>query len=89
MTSKTTRAFRELLAALPARVRDQARTPYSQFLQDPRHPGLQFKPIHATRPIFAVRIGIHYRALGAVAGDRVVWFWIGHHSIYDRLVKQL
>ena len=44
------------------------------------------------RPIFSVRITRDYRALAIwnVDGDEdLVWFWIGSHSEYDRLLRQL
>jgi hypothetical protein len=51
MNSRTTRRFRELLAALPAHVRAQARDGYSLFRQNPSHPGLRFKKGYIpTRP---------------------------------------
>ncbi len=40
-------------------------------------------------PIYSVRIGLDYRALGVREGDDIVWFWIGSHADYDRLVSQL
>jgi hypothetical protein len=30
---------------------------------------------------------LHYRALAAEVTDGLVWFWIGSHADYDRLVK--
>lgn len=90
MNSHTTRAFRELLAALPARVRRQARDAYAIFQQNPTHPGLRFKQVDSGPPaVFSARVGIGYRAVGIVEGDTVVWFWIGSHADYDRLLKQI
>jgi hypothetical protein len=54
-------------------------------VQDPKHPSLQFKKVHPSRPIYSVRISLNYRALGTKDGDTVVWFWIGSHAEYDRL----
>lgn len=34
----------------------------------------------------SARIGLDYRALAVMKGNRVVWYWIGGHSEYDRLV---
>jgi hypothetical protein len=34
-----------------------------------------------------VRIGIHYRALGTREGDDLVWYWIGTHDEYERLIS--
>jgi hypothetical protein len=57
------------------------------FSSDPSHPGLQFKKVHAKRPIYSVRIGLGYRALGTKDGDDIVWFWIGSHADYDKLIS--
>lgn len=89
MKSRTTRRFRELFAALPAHVQHQAREAYRHFKQNPAHPGLRFKQIHAKPPIFSARVGIGYRAVGVVDGDTVVWYWIGSHGDYDLLLTQL
>jgi mRNA-degrading endonuclease RelE of RelBE toxin-antitoxin system len=88
LTSKTTKRFREALAALPEHVRAQAQSAYRLFQQDPRHPSLQFKQVHPTRPIYSVRVGLGYRALGVREADVIVWFWIGSHADYDRLLSQ-
>lgn len=36
--------------------------------------------------MFSALIGLDYRALAVMKEDRLVWYWIGHHSDYDRLV---
>ena len=68
-------------------VRQQARQAYRMFRENPQHPGLRFKRVHASRPIYSVRVGLGHRALGVLAGEDLVWFWIGSHSDYDRLVS--
>jgi hypothetical protein len=50
------------------------------------HPGLHFKKLEGGDSTYSGRIGLAYRALAALNGDRVVWYWIGSHSEYDRLV---
>jgi hypothetical protein len=89
MKSRTTRRFRELLSALPAHVRRQGREAYRLFQQDPAHPGLHFKQVHAHPPTYSARVGISYRAVGVLDGGTVIWFWIGSHAEYDRLLEQL
>jgi hypothetical protein len=89
MNSRTTRRFRELLAALPGHVRQQARDAYQLFRQNPSHTGLRFKKVHPDPPIYSSRVGIGYRAVGALDGNTVVWFWIGSHGDYDKFLKQL
>ena len=89
MNSRTTRQFRALFAALPAHVQRQAREAYRLFQGDPTHPGLRFKQVHADPPTYSARVGISYRALAVLEGDTVIWFWIGKHADYDRLLEQL
>lgn len=55
MMSRTTRQFRELLATLPAQVRRQARNAYELFRQNPFHPSLRFKQVHADPLIYSAR----------------------------------
>jgi hypothetical protein len=55
------------------------------FRTNPAHPGLQFKNLEGEVEIYSARIGLAYRALAVKKKDRVVWFWIGNHSEYDRL----
>jgi hypothetical protein len=33
-----------------------------------------------------VGVGLHYRALATEVEDALVWFWIGTHAEYDKLV---
>ncbi len=87
MNSTTTKSFRDAFGGLPKRIQKQARQAYRIFLTNPKHPGLQFKKVHAPRPIYSVRISLDYRALGAKDGDSIVWFWIGSHADYDRLIS--
>jgi hypothetical protein len=38
---------------------------------------------------WSVRVGIHYRALAVEVEDGLLWFWIGSHAEYDRLMNAL
>ena len=84
----TTSGFRSAFALLPVDVRSQARKAYELFQSNPQHPGLRFKLVHPSKPIYSVRISLNCRALGTVSGDVIVWFWIGSHDQYDRLLRQ-
>ncbi len=88
MKSRTTARFRRALSDLPPEIRTLARRTYEQFKTNPLNPGLRFKLVHPTRPVYSVRVGLHYRALGVVSGEGIVWFWVGSHDEYDRLVSQ-
>lgn len=86
MISRTTKQFWSLYHVLPQEVQVRADRAYELWLRDPRHPGLQFKRVDPTEPIYSVRIGLSYRALGVLRDDTITWYWIGKHEIYDRLV---
>lgn len=75
-----------MYADLPDRVRLQARKAYGLFKRNPSHPGLNFKKVDRESNIYSARIGIGYRALGQVEGEEIVWFWIGSHGNYDKVV---
>jgi len=68
---------------LPHEVRDIADRAYSLLRQNPRHPSLHFKKVE---PYWSARVGDHYRALAVRAFDGFVWFWVGTHAEYDRLI---
>jgi hypothetical protein len=89
VTSRTTKQFRKLLAALPLHVQKQAREAYRTWLRDPWHPGLQFKQIHPIRAIYSARVGLDWRAVCIRTGDQAIWFFIGSHAEYDRLIASL
>ena len=87
--SHTTEAFRNLLAGAPAGVRAKAEAAYRLWADNPAHPSLRFKKVHTSLPIYAVRVDRDWRALGILKGDIMVWFWIGSHAEYERLLTKL
>lgn len=89
MNSRTTRRFREAFAGLPTQVQRQAREAYRLFRADPSHPSLHFKQVHSDPPIFSARVGIGYRALGVRDGNTIVWYWLGSHASYDKILAQI
>ena len=89
MKSRTTAKFRKAFDSLPIAVQKKARQAYRQFQKDPAHPSLRFKQVHSTLPIYSARISKSYRAVGQRDGNTVVWFWIGSHAEYDKLLAQM
>jgi hypothetical protein len=88
-TSKRTKRFRALFAALPPDAQSQARTAYLLFQQNPRHSSLQFKRISPADPtLYSARVGSHYRVIGKLKGDTVIWDWIGSHEEYNNLIHK-
>jgi len=70
--------------ALPKNVQALADKSYQLLKQDPSHPSLRLKPIGR---FWSVRVGLHYRALGVSSPDGIVWFWLGSHTEYERLIR--
>jgi hypothetical protein len=85
MQSRTTRQFRRLFSALPSEAQGDANRAYRLFQNNPAHPGLHFKKLEGEDNIYSARIGPAFRALAVMEKDRIVWFWIGSHSEYDRI----
>lgn len=89
MKSRTTTQFRKAFADLPEQVQEQTRKAYRQFKQEPNHPSLRFKKVHPELPIYSARISKNYRAVGQLDENVVIWFWVGSHAEYDKLLSQL
>ncbi|MGB4780867.1 hypothetical protein [Candidatus Methylomirabilis sp.] len=70
--------------ALPASIREFADKSFGLLKADPTHPSLHFKKVGL---FCAARVGLHYRAVAVEASDGLIWFWIGTHAEYDRLVS--
>ena len=69
---------------LPRTVRELADKNFRLLKADPKHPSLHFKKIGR---VWSVRVRAHYRALGLDKPEAVVWFWIGSHADYDKLLS--
>ena len=89
MKPQVTSEFRTYLGGLPVKIRDQARAAYARFRQNPWHPGIHFKKGNDDLNIYSARVGRQYRAVGIVEGDKIIWFWIGPHGEYDKLLDRI
>jgi hypothetical protein len=76
--------FWEAYQNLPEKARVLADKNFALLQEDPRHPSLDFKRVGR---FWSVRVGLHYRALAVEANDAFVWFWIGSHADYDRMIR--
>ncbi len=88
MTSETTPKFWKYYDKLPQSIQEVAKKAYQICQKDPYNPSLKFKQIHSIKPIYSVRIGLNYRAVGIKDGDTVIWFWIGSNSESDEVIAQ-
>ena len=69
---------------LPKQVQELADANYELLKIDSSHPSLHFKKIGKYR---AVRAGLHYRALAVEISEGLLWFWVGSHSEYDKILN--
>ena len=72
---------------LPKEVQELADKNYALLKVDPQHASLHFKKVGKRKQLWSVRVGEHYRALGTDKPEGAVWFWIGTHAEYDKLLS--
>lgn len=89
MRSVRTRQFYKDFDALPLAVQRDAREAYKLFVEDPWHPTLHLESVRGKRgrTYYSVRVGLHYCALAERLPDTWLWFWIGTHAEYDKLLE--
>ena len=68
---------------LPKQIQQLADKSFELLKTDPTHPSLHFKKVGK---FWSVRVSIRYRALGVEVKDGLIWFWIGSHSDYEKLI---
>lgn len=57
---------------------------FELLMLNPKHPSLHLKKVGR---YWSVRAGIHYRALAVDVEEGLLWFWIGTHAEYDKLIN--
>ncbi len=70
--------------ALPEHVQRLADQNFTLLKSDPHHPSLHLKQVGR---FWSVRVGRSWPAIAVADGDDLVWFWIGSHAGYDKLLK--
>jgi hypothetical protein len=70
--------------SLPADIQKLADKNYALLKANPHHPSLHFKKVGA---FWSVRVRRNHRALAVQGSSGLVWFWIGEHTAYDRLLS--
>ena len=77
-------SFWEGYEELPESIQELADKNYEILKADPKHPSLHLKK---AGKYWSVRVGRKYRALGVDVEEGILWFWIGTHAEYDKLLK--
>jgi hypothetical protein len=86
MSHRTLPPFWQHYQQLPKEVQLSGQN-FDLLKSDPYPPSLHFKKVDDVRKLWSVRVGSQYRALGREKLDGIVWFWIGTHAEYDRLLS--
>ncbi len=69
---------------LPQPIKALADKNFSLLKNDPKHPSLHTKK---AGKYWSVRVGQRYRTLCIEVEGGLLWFWIGTHAEYDKLLK--
>lgn len=77
-------SFWELYEKLPAAIQELADKNFELLKENPKHPSLHLKRVGK---YWSVRVGMKYRALGVEIEEGLLWFWIGTHAEYDRILE--
>jgi hypothetical protein len=80
----TTPEFWALYHALSPEIQALADKQYALLLENPRHPSLHFKKVGR---YFSVRVNDDFRSLGVEVPEGILWFWIGPHREYERIIR--
>ena len=68
---------------IPEDIQRLADKAYKLLQENPRHPSLHFKKVGE---LWSARVNLNYRALAIEATDDYVWFWLGTHAEYEKLL---
>jgi hypothetical protein len=80
-------AFWKCFNHLPPKVQQTARKNFELWQQNPSLKSLGFKRIK--EDLWSVRAGSGFRALATFEDGTYLWFWIGSHDEYERLLHDL
>jgi len=72
MKSRLSADFISCFRDLPTRIQRLARKNYKLWKEDPGHSGLQFKMVGKVMPVYSIRVGIGWRALGLNVDDAIL-----------------
>jgi hypothetical protein len=77
-------SFWELYEKLPAAIQELADKNFELLKSNTKHPSLHLKK---AGKYWSARVGIKYRTLGVEIDEGILWFWIGTHAEYDKMLE--
>ena len=89
MISRIDDRFVRAYGRLPLSVQQRVKRAYALFRENPSHPSLEFKLIRsrAGHRLYSAKVDNNYRVLGVLADGQILWYWVGPHHEYDRLIS--
>lgn len=85
MKHRASREFWRFYRDLPDDIQKLADDNYAILKENSKHPSLHLKKVGQ---FWSARVGMHFRAVAVEDGDDLVWFWVGHHGAYERLLRR-
>lgn len=82
---RTSSSFWAEFDRLPLTVRRTAERQYRLLEASPSHPSLHFKKVG---DLWVARVDLNHRAAAYWNGEDYVWFWIGRHDEYERIINR-
>jgi len=88
MKSEASSSFWKTHEKLNKELQILAKQKYEIWKVNSNHPSLQFKCVNAKKNIWSIRISESHRAIGIRPDhDYILWFWIGDHDTYMKLIS--
>lgn len=69
---------------LPITIQALADKNFALLKTNPYHPSLHLKNVGK---YWSVRVGKKYRAIAIESSQGLVWFWIGTHTEYEKIIQ--
>ena len=76
--------FWEKYEQLPENIKKLADKNFELLKKNPYHPSLHLKKVGRYQ---SVRVDKKYRAIGIEIEEGIIWFWIGKHSEYEKIIN--
>jgi plasmid maintenance system killer protein len=77
--------FIGLVQKLPQNIQRRAARQFQILQENPLYPSLHFKKVAG---LWSIRITNDYRALGYENDGQIIWYWIGPHSEYEKMIRR-
>ena len=81
-------AYWDTFEDLPEDIKKLAEKNYKLWRESKNSPGLRFKQIHKSLPIYSFRVGMKHRTVGVETDDnKIAWFWVGSFETFNKTIS--